>query len=552
MHDDQHIVRLFLLDRGIHQGYLFPRWVDGLGFGFGYPLFNFYPPLIYYVSEFFHLIGFSYIWSIKLMIILGFILAAVGSYSLIKQLLGKWPALLGATIYTYFFYHSVNVYVRGALAEFFAMAVLPFVFLFLHRLFLKLDLRNSLFFGISLAVLILTHPLIALPSVFFIGFTFLFYLLIVKNKTKLIYLFVIGSFVGLGLSSFFWLPSLSEKNFTLADKILTTEQADYKKHFVCPYQFWYSAWGYGGSGENCQSGLTFQLGKIPIALFGVSLLLFLNFFHRKKKIDLSTSYYLLTTFLLLFSLFMATSYSSFIWGAISYMAYLQWPWRFLTFTALFISIAGSYLISFLKILFKSFTSNKKLMSLIVFLLCIIIIVKYQQYFRPQRLIATNDADRTSFEEVAWRVSGTSYEFVPVGVATKKTQYGTTTLAISENELPRIPYQIVSGKALVSVEKNNFSQKKFNINAVYPTIFQLNTYNFPGWQAFIDKKQVIISDDNKFKLITILVAPGEHKLLFTFTNTPIRSFASYISLFSLLFVSLLFIFKPLRELVGRDK
>ena len=137
IHDDQHIVRLFLLDEGLKQGYLYPRWVGGLGFGFGYPLFNFYPSLIYYIGELFHILGFSLIWSIKLVFISGFYLGAIGMYLLVKKLTNRLSALLSATLYTYFFYHAVLIYVRGALAEFFSLAVLPFVFLVLENLSYK-------------------------------------------------------------------------------------------------------------------------------------------------------------------------------------------------------------------------------------------------------------------------------------------------------------------------------------------------------------------------------------------------------------------------------
>ncbi len=172
MHDDQHIARLFLLDQGIKQGYVYPRWVDGLGFGFGYPLFNFYPPFIYYVGELFHRLGFTLLWSIKLLIIGGFYLGILGMFVWMKRYIGRLGGYVSATLYTFFFYHAVLVYVRGAFAEFIALAILPFIFLTFDKLFEKTNTISAAFFGITLTLLVLTQPLVAIPAVFFFFFFF--------------------------------------------------------------------------------------------------------------------------------------------------------------------------------------------------------------------------------------------------------------------------------------------------------------------------------------------------------------------------------------------
>src|SRR4030042_1561299 len=66
IHDDQQIARLSLFDKALKSGQFPVRWVDDLGFGFGYPLFVFYPPLVYILGEMFHLVGFGLTSSIKL------------------------------------------------------------------------------------------------------------------------------------------------------------------------------------------------------------------------------------------------------------------------------------------------------------------------------------------------------------------------------------------------------------------------------------------------------------------------------------------------------
>lgn len=537
MHDDQHIARLYLLVTGIQQGSLFPRWVDMLGFGHGYPLFNFYPPLIYYVSSIFYFFGFSLIWSIKLMIISGFLLSATGVYLLIKKMMGRLPAILGSTVYTYFLYHSITVYVRGALAEFFTLAVLPFVFLGLYKLSQKVNWQNSIFLAVSFALLILTHPLIAFPSIIFIGLFFIF--LFIKNDDKLrLSLFSIaGGILSLGLSAFFWLPSMIERKFTFVDNILTKELANYQDHYVFLSQLWYSPWGYGGSTKGLNDGMTFQLGKVPILLIVLSLIFGILYLLKRKRIDGILKTYLFILFSLFVSLFMMTEYSSFIWNGISFLWYIQFPWRFLTFVDLFIAIISAYFIYFFKELTETFIKKYSdlLVGLVVAGAVATMVVKYYPYFKPQKFISTNDSKRTNFNEIAWRISSTSYEFVPNSVKTMKTGLGTTTLAIKENELTKDPAEIKTGDAKLTVIKNLFEIKEFGVAAVIPSVFQLNTYNFPGWQAKLDGKEVKIDDNNDLKLINVQVPAGDHVLSFVFKNTLVRTLSNYISAVSLAIV-----------------
>ena len=59
------ISHAFALDQMIHQGIVYPRWLNDLAFGLGYPLFNYYPPLSTYLIESFHLLGFDFVTALK-------------------------------------------------------------------------------------------------------------------------------------------------------------------------------------------------------------------------------------------------------------------------------------------------------------------------------------------------------------------------------------------------------------------------------------------------------------------------------------------------------
>lgn len=86
-----HLYRLYDLDWAMRGGVFYPRWLPNLGFGYGYPVLNYYAPLTYYVAEVFHLLGAGYIASIESTFALGFLLSGMAMYVFARELLGRWP-----------------------------------------------------------------------------------------------------------------------------------------------------------------------------------------------------------------------------------------------------------------------------------------------------------------------------------------------------------------------------------------------------------------------------------------------------------------------------
>ncbi|MBI2051664.1 hypothetical protein HYT33_02775 [Candidatus Roizmanbacteria bacterium] len=261
---------------------------------------------------------------------------------------------------------------------------------------------------------------------------------------------------------------------------------------------------------------------------------------------------------------MSTPYSSFIWDNVRYLWYLQFPWRFLLFVGFFISIVGAYAVYFLRVIlseakdldkkrsagFFGLRPQNDIVMILIILILISPILVYQKYFRPQQFLKTDDKARTSFDEVSWRISATSFEFAPRGVKTKKSVYDTTVFDIEKDQLRRSPYEIVFGETDVFQKVNKFGKKSFEVFAKTKTKFRLNTFHFPGWSAYLDGKEITIDDLNDYKLITVDVPPGRHLLEFLFGDTQVRKVANFLSVIAVIIVgALLFIVEKKGERVG---
>src|SRR3990167_491946 len=186
IHDDQQIARLLLFDQALKAGQFPPRWVDELGFGFGYPLFVFYPPLVYMVGELFHLIGFSFIDSIKLVFFTSIFASGLAMYILAKEFWDRQTAAVSALFYILVPYRALDVYVRGALAESFSFVWLPLILWSFYKLYKTNKPIYVYLSTIFLALLMITHNLIFLPFMLILPFYLFFLILVSDNKKKFI------------------------------------------------------------------------------------------------------------------------------------------------------------------------------------------------------------------------------------------------------------------------------------------------------------------------------------------------------------------------------
>jgi len=552
MHDDQQIVRLFQLDESLKSGQFPVRWVDDLGFGYGYPLFNFYPPFVYYLGELFLTIfQTSYIGAMKLVFATSFIASGLSMFAWSKKHFGNLAGIVSGLFYVYAPYRAVDAYVRGALAEAFSFVWLPVILLAMDQLYeavvSKKNQSNTnlwiIVLGGAYACLMLTHNLIVLPFSILMVLYFLAKLLVLDGQNRLRYfklLFPAGIF-GLGLSAFFWLPSLSEMKFTLVDKILLQERYEHSLHYVAPAQLWNSLWGYGGSSPDQLDGFSFKIGKVHVVvsalvgLFSVSTLLLdklkISSFQKYGTVTKKyrpTYIFIFTCFsLFLFSSWMTTRFSSIIWDSFSPIQFLQFPWRFLTFTSLFSSVLAGGSVWLLEKVSKNFLVYSAYTSIIILLL----FIPNLKLFHPQFYLDVTDDYYTSDEFTKWKISKTSFEFSPKEVeTTTENDLGITQLAITQDQVAGSVAEVVNGKARIQVIKDTPTYKQIEVAAEDLSLIQFNTFNFPGWQLDIDGQKTAINDDNRLKLISSLITGGTHLMTIRFTDTPVRQVANLISIF----------------------
>jgi len=109
MHDDMQMIRQLEMEKCFQDGQIPCRWTPDLGYGYGYPLFNFYPPMPYLVGQVYRTFGFSFVNSVKATAVTQIILAAAFMYLLSASIFGPAGGFIASIFYTYAPYHALNI-----------------------------------------------------------------------------------------------------------------------------------------------------------------------------------------------------------------------------------------------------------------------------------------------------------------------------------------------------------------------------------------------------------------------------------------------------------
>lgn len=519
MHDDTQVSRVVVMGKALLNGQFPVRWVTDLGYGYGYPLFNFYGPLPYYVGGSLYALGMDSITSTKAMFILGIVLAGIFMYIVSSSLFDAPVGFVTAILYVYAPYHAVQIYVRGAVGEFWVLVFLPLLFYGMYQSVSGTKQPYAtLFGGIGLSGIILSHTIFGYVSMIFLMVGLFLYCVYVffqraftwHRITPVLYVLVIG----LGLSAFFWLPAFAEKGFTSVSGQIGAS-ADYRSHFICLRQLWDSSWGYGGSIPGCVDGMSFKIGKFHLTLSILALLLFV--FKRKK--DHSRQMIMIIILVVTFvSLFFTLSWSHFLWEIIPGFAYVQYPWRFLTIVIFGTSLLGGSSVYFL--------IKGRWRWFITLLLVPTIIIVYTKVFQPQYIYQKNPAEFENRESLRWQVSKISDEYLPPSVPRPQS---------AQNIITNRWKFFSNVDVETQLETDTYA--RYILTSARDVLVQINLAHFPGWRYLVNGKEVhplIVSGVPHFILPT-----GRNVIELEFANTFIRALGNIISIATIIFLVVIY-------------
>jgi hypothetical protein len=524
-----HVYRAAELGHALRAGVFYPRWAPDLYYGYGYPIFNYYAPLTYYLANLFDLLpGVGIVGGTKAVFVLGFVIASLGAYLLGRELFGPAAGILAAASFTFAPYVVfIDPHARGDLAEHFAVCLLPLTFYAFLRLMSGVGDRGALLGSVlTLAALVFSHNLLGL--VVSIGLLLPYWVWKVVFGAEHgragwgILVFALAAAV----IAFFWLPALLERG-AIKLEVIGSGHFDFQKHFL-------------SLGELLAPSRIFDLGatapryryNLGLAQWLLALLALGALLRSRTPSRQALLYFVLTGLGLVFLMLPA---SAVIWERIPVMPYLQFPWRLLGSANLMLAVCAA---SGATLLPDGRWRSPILAAMLAAILLLALPMLYPPAWAPD-FGPTAPQDIVEWEQHSQALGTTSTgDFLPVEAALVH-MVPMPSLIESYSRLgpvDKVNRAVLPEGASVEIVEHGPLHDSFAISAPKEFVLRLYTFYFPGWRAYVDGEEVEIEIAGPEGFITLWAPQGEHNVLVRFEDTPPRTAGWIISAVGLVILS----------------
>jgi hypothetical protein len=559
-----HVFRTTELSYCIREGTVYPRWAPNFWYGYGYPFFNYYASLTYYLAAGFDLLtGAGPVEGVRFVFVLGQVAAGLGTYAFVRRRWNARAGILAGVVYVYSPYLVlIDPHMRGDMAEAFALGMLPAVLWAFDRLLREGRGRHVAAAALLLAALIFTHNLMAL--IFFallVGWLAWLRLYIPDYHWCRAWAALA---LALGLASFFWLPVLLESGEVQLNRLTGPGHFDYRTHFLTPGELLAPSPPLDLTAANPAYAFNLGLAAWVLALVGCAALaaqgrrgappqetraatleewqrVFASGATDKGAASpggvRDAAYFAVAGLALVFLMLPA---ADLVWRAVPIMPLLQFPWRLLgpaSFCLAVLAGAATRWIGHLPEVIRPVG----LTVLVAVPLFGSISTLYPPEWGP-------DFGETSTQayldfELSGVALGTTAggEFLPDEVIVPPSPQSTLIESYSRaGPIDKVNRTTLPPETIVDVVYHGPVEDRFLVRSLEPFLLRLYTFAFAGWQVEIDGRPVELEVGEPEGFIVVDVPAGSHDVCAFLGSTPVRDFAGALTLISLIVLSVLVI------------
>lgn len=343
------IIRLSAFYQSLAEGQFPVRFLGRLNQSYGYPVANFLYPGFLYIGSLIHIVGFSFLDSVKVIIGVSIVGSVGAIYFILRKTFNETSSVFGALSFLFSPYLLYDLYHRGSVGEIFALFCGSIALLSITRGWVWM-------LAPSVGLLLISHNTVALILSLGLG------LLIVTNRKRIPLLL---SFVlGIGMSAFFWVPALFERHVVFFDSITVSDPSQY------------------------------FIGMDKAAFLGIPIIIALSLLLGLKK-HLSV-WDKSVTIIVMIGIVLSLPLSQFFWNVPFFSRLVQFPYRFLVLPVLFGPWIIAMVIDHVKVWQRKFLYA---VFIVIWIFTTLITMKEIQYVsRPSGYYTTNEGTTTVANE----------------------------------------------------------------------------------------------------------------------------------------------------------